>query len=192
MPKDEFDPDDPIELCGMALFTEEDTSEAMTECFIEEFMRLGYNHKQLLALFRNPHYTGMNMVLQNKGEQFIRDRIEELFARWGRKITWHGPIKQAAVELRSADFSPLPSLQTEMTGERTEVRAPLQCSTADSVAVDPMGGIIPQDILTEAAETSHRSDSDRVPAPPSACGSSHAGCTCGSASTLQRFNDLTI
>src|SRR5262245_33121973 len=88
MPKDEFDPEDPLELLGVGIVTEEDTTEAMTECFIEEFMRLGYNHKQLLALFRNPHYLGMNMVLQNKGESFVRDRIEESFAKWGRTITW--------------------------------------------------------------------------------------------------------
>ncbi|MBI2927762.1 MAG: hypothetical protein HYY24_18865 [Verrucomicrobia bacterium] len=90
MPKDEFDFDDPMELNGVGLVCEEDTTEPMTECFVEEFMRLGYNHKQMLALFRNPHYIGMNMVLQNKGEQFVRDKIAEVFARWGRSVTWSG------------------------------------------------------------------------------------------------------
>jgi hypothetical protein len=56
----------------------------MTECFIEEFMRLGYNAKQILALFRNPHYIGMNMALEKRGEQFVRDRIDEIFGQWGR------------------------------------------------------------------------------------------------------------
>ena len=86
MPKDEFDFDDPMELSGVALATEEDATDAMCECFIEEFMRLGYNAKQVLALFRNPHYLGMNMVLQNRGEGFVRNRIAEVFARWGRPI----------------------------------------------------------------------------------------------------------
>jgi hypothetical protein len=84
MPKDEFDFEDPLELNVVALLTEEDTTEAMCECFIEEFMRLGYNHKQILALFRNPHYLGMNMVMEKRGEQFVRDQITEIFARWGR------------------------------------------------------------------------------------------------------------
>jgi hypothetical protein len=84
MPKDEFDFDDPMELNGVGVACEEDTTDAMTECFIEEFMRLGYNAKQILALFRNPHYIGMNMVVQNRGEQFVRDRIAEYFARWGK------------------------------------------------------------------------------------------------------------
>jgi len=86
MPKDEFDFDDPMELNGIGIASEEDTTEAMTECFIEEFMRLGYNAKQILALFRNPHYIGMNMVVQNRGEQFVRDRIAEIFARWGKPV----------------------------------------------------------------------------------------------------------
>ena len=88
MPKDEFDLDDPLELNGVGLACDEDTTEAMTECFIEEFMRLGHNHKRILAMFRNPHYLGMNMVLQNRGEQFVRDYIADVFARWGREVTW--------------------------------------------------------------------------------------------------------
>ena len=56
----------------------------MTECFIEEFMRLGHSAPQILALFRNPNYLGMNMVLQNRGEAFVRDQIKQVFAQWGR------------------------------------------------------------------------------------------------------------
>ena len=88
MPKDEFDFDDPLELTGVGLVCEEDTTGPMTECFIEEYMRLGYNAKQILALFRNPHYIGMNMVVQNRGEQFVRDYITEVFARWGKPVPW--------------------------------------------------------------------------------------------------------
>ena len=88
MPKDEFDFDDPLELNGVAFLTNEDTMAPMAECFVEEFMRLGYNHKQILALFRNPHYLGMNMVLQHKGEPFVREVIAETFARWGKPVTW--------------------------------------------------------------------------------------------------------
>ena len=86
MPKDEFDFEDPLELNGVAFLTEEDTSTEMAECFTEEFLRMGYNHKQVLALFRNPHYVGPNMVLANKGEPFVRDIIAETFARWGRPV----------------------------------------------------------------------------------------------------------
>ena len=88
MPKDESDPDDPLELCGVAFTSAEDTSELMTECFIEEFLRLGYNHRQVLGLFRNPHYIGVNMVFQNRGEAFVQSKITEVFAWWGRTIKW--------------------------------------------------------------------------------------------------------
>ena len=88
MPKDEFDFDDPLELNGVALLTNEDTLQPMAECFVEEFMRLGYNHKQILALFRNPHYLGMNLVMQNKGEAFVQEIIAATFARRGKKIAW--------------------------------------------------------------------------------------------------------
>jgi hypothetical protein len=92
MPKDEFDFDDPLELNGVALYTDEDTSRDMAECFVEEFLMLGYNHKQLLALIRNPHYLGMNMVLQNKGETFVKEVISDVLARWGKKIEWSKPV----------------------------------------------------------------------------------------------------
>jgi len=86
MPKDEFDFDDPLELNGVGMVSAEDTTAAMTECFVEEFLRLGYNAKQILAMFRNPHYLGMNMAMEKRGEQFVRDTIAEVFARWGRPI----------------------------------------------------------------------------------------------------------
>src|SRR6266511_4700216 len=88
MPKDEFDFEDPLELNGVAFLTEEDTSAEMTECFAEEFMRMGYNHKQVLGLFRSPRYIGPNMVLLNKSEQFVRNIIAETFAKWGRPVSW--------------------------------------------------------------------------------------------------------
>ena len=124
MPKDEFDFDDPMELSGVGLMTTEDTTDAMAECFIEEFMRLGYNHKQVLALFRNPHYLGMNMVLQNRGEPFVRDKITEIFSRWGRPVAW--PATSCA-----ADENSPPQQQT------TEL---------DASACDPMGAAIPKTI----------------------------------------------
>ena len=130
MPKDEFDPEDPMELCGVGIVTAEDTSLAMTECFVEEFMRLGYNHKQILALFRNPHYTGMNMVLQNKGEPFIRDIISETFAKWGRAVRW--PAHDAA-----------------LPGEGERPREFL-ASLPVVGAVDPMDNMIPQEVLDES------------------------------------------
>jgi hypothetical protein len=119
MPKDEIDPEDPMELCGVGFATREDTSELMTECFVEEFMRLGHSAGQILALFRNPHYTGMNRVLQNRGEAFVRAKILEVFGWWQRDVVWPGgPAVDPAAEASS----------------------PGEC---DLGAVDPTGAAIP-------------------------------------------------
>ncbi len=88
MPKDEFDFDDPMELNGVGLDCGEDTTAAMTECFVEEFMRLGYDHRQILALFRNPHHRGANLALRSRGEPFVREVIGDAFARRGKIATW--------------------------------------------------------------------------------------------------------
>jgi hypothetical protein len=133
MPKDEFDFDDPLELNGVGLLTDEDTSGVMAECFVEEFMMLGYNHKQILALFRNPHYIGMNMVLQNKGEPFVRDIIAETFARWGRPIQW--PVGSAVME-KPADPRAAP--------EFNSAHPPKSQVEADDTAIDPMGNPVPK------------------------------------------------
>ena len=86
MPKNETDPEDPLELHRVGLLTHEDTTESMSECFIEEFMRLGYGARDILALFRNPYYTGMHMVLDNRGDEFVRRKIVEVFGWWKRPV----------------------------------------------------------------------------------------------------------
>lgn len=134
MPKDEFDFNDPMELNGIGIASEEDTTEAMTECFIEEFMRLGYNAKQIYALFRNPHYIGMNMVVQNRGDLFVRERIAETFLRWGKPVTLSGSTPQ-----------PLPPTLSPSNGERENYRQSVgeQMIEHDPTATDPTGMPIP-------------------------------------------------
>jgi hypothetical protein len=86
MPKNEIDPEDPLELHGVGLLTHEDTTEVMAECFIEELLRLGHSAREILALFRNPHYTGLHRVLENRGEAFVRAKIVEVFGWWKRPV----------------------------------------------------------------------------------------------------------
>jgi hypothetical protein len=123
MPKDEFDFEDPFELNGMAMVTTEDTTKDMAECFIEEFMRLGHNHKQVLALFRNSFYIGPNMVLEKRGEPFIRELITEVFARWGKPAKWasceetnllsstNNVEEREQARERAVELSPIPATQ---------------------------------------------------------------------------------
>ena len=134
MPKDEFDFEDPLELNGVALFTNEDTMTPMAECFVEEFMRLGYNHKQIFALFRNPHYVGMNMVLQNKGESFVRDVIAETFARRGQKVQWPATESRAGVS---------PAKECEGPHEKMTVTQNASNRDVHGTLTDPMGAPVP-------------------------------------------------
>lgn len=106
MPKDEFDFNDPQELNGVAFLTSEDTTGAMCECFVEEFMRMGYGPQQILALFRNPHYLGMNLVMEKHGAAFVQDSIQAAFERWGRPITWG---TTASANAPGASAPPAPS-----------------------------------------------------------------------------------
>lgn len=152
MPKDEFDFEDPFELNGVALMTDEDTSLAMAECFTEEFLRLGYNHKQLLAMFRNPHYLGLNMVLQNKGEAFVKQVIGDVFARWGRDVVWPAPSappeRLNLCEMPDTFVQPAPEPSAAHTctcgsgGCESAAQDALRDATAH-LPVDPFGNPVP-------------------------------------------------
>jgi hypothetical protein len=85
MPKDEFDPDDPMEAVAMELPCDEDTLVPMAECFVEEFMRMGYDEKQILGMFMDPFFAGPHMVLKARGGEFIERLIADTFEKWGRR-----------------------------------------------------------------------------------------------------------
>jgi hypothetical protein len=147
MPKDEFDFDDPLELNGMAFLTHEDTTDAMAETFIEEFLRLGYGHKQVLALFRNPHYLGPNLALEKRGEPFIRDLIAEVFARSGRKIEWPVAGGSEVAQTSKSAVSPI-----SKSAERDNAGAQAGLATRDTAGseacatqpTDPTGAPAPK------------------------------------------------
>ena len=134
MPKDEFDFEDPLELNGMAVLSSEDTTDDMAECFAEEFMRLGYDHRRILALFANPHYLGPNLAFQQRGETFIRDLIAGVFARWGRPAPWPDP----AVGPETA--GPAPDLPTPPSAPETFSPS----DSRDDKLTDPTGAPIPR------------------------------------------------
>ena len=112
----------------------EDTTNDMAECFIEELMRMGYNHKQVLALFRNPHYLGPHMAFEKRGEPFIRDLITEVFARWGKAVTWPDSDRNRREQAQT------PSVAKERQNLFTSAAAPAM----DEILTDPMGAPIPK------------------------------------------------
>jgi hypothetical protein len=145
MPKDEFDLNDPLELNGVGLATEEDTTDAMCACFIEEFMRMGFSAERILALFRNPQYVGMSLVWQQRGEPFIREAIAEAFARWGRSVSW--PVASqpgtAGQDPGGEEHSPAPvNPSPHPLGKESGKGEP--AASAQDKTIDPMGAPIPK------------------------------------------------
>ncbi len=83
MPKNETDPEDPLELVGVELASQSEAQlRDMALCFAEEFAREGWGEEQLLAMFKNPFYKGPHLAWQQKGETFVREVIKEAFAIW--------------------------------------------------------------------------------------------------------------
>ncbi len=84
MPYDEPDATDPMTLHGVVCETADDSAvREMAECFIEEYLRLGFDAERLLALFRNRGFAGARLALEALGEERIRAMISEQ-AGWRR------------------------------------------------------------------------------------------------------------
>ncbi len=78
MPYREPDPDDPLELRGVALPDPGGEALAdMAHAFAEEFLRMGYEPGRVLALFEHPRYVLPHRAYLTLGSQTIRRIIEE-------------------------------------------------------------------------------------------------------------------
>jgi hypothetical protein len=82
MPRDEFVVEDPMELVGMVLPGEPGQLEAMAECLVEEYVRLGWDERRLMALFVSPMYMATYRIYQEKGEEYVRGLIRETRTKW--------------------------------------------------------------------------------------------------------------
>ena len=83
MPKNECDPEDPLELIGVEIPAgTEDELRDMALCFAEEFVRNGWGRERLMAIFKNPVYQGPHWVWKQKGDKFVEKVIQEAFEMW--------------------------------------------------------------------------------------------------------------
>jgi len=84
MPHNEPDPTDPMTLRGVAVETDDPSAmRKMAVCFIDEFMRMGYEQNRLLSMFKIPKYAGPYMAFKALGEDAIAQLIDDNVARWG-------------------------------------------------------------------------------------------------------------
>ena len=83
MPKDEFDPEDPMEMVAVELPGQSEAQlKDMALCFAEEFVRQGWDSEKVLGLFQNPFYQGPHLVWKQKGDEFVRSVIREAMTIW--------------------------------------------------------------------------------------------------------------
>ncbi len=83
MAEKHFDPEDPFTLNGHAVAltaaeAEEHTLE-MIDTIIHEFAMLGWPREMILGMFKKPFYRMPYMICREKGEGFIRDRVNRFF-----------------------------------------------------------------------------------------------------------------
>ena len=79
MPKDEFDPEDPHALVGVAVPVADAVAaeEAIARGLVEEFVRLGFDEARVMAIFRTPFYAGAHAILLRRGEEGVRALVRE-------------------------------------------------------------------------------------------------------------------
>lgn len=83
MPKDEFVDEDPMDLVGMVIPGEPGELEAMAECFVDEYIRLGWDEPRLMTLFTSPMFMATHRIYRHKGADYVRELIHKTQRRWG-------------------------------------------------------------------------------------------------------------
>lgn len=82
MPHDEFVDEDPMEMIAAVVPGEAGQLEAMAECFVEEYVRLGWDEPRLMTLFVNPLFLATHRVYRLKGDAYVRELIHATCAKW--------------------------------------------------------------------------------------------------------------
>ncbi len=92
MPYAEPDFNDPMTLQGIVVETDDpEAQREMAACFIEEYLRLGFDRDLLLKLFETPGYVGPYIAQQALGEKAIVELIDEYASRWGPRRQYEPP-----------------------------------------------------------------------------------------------------
>lgn len=75
-----FGSEDPMEMVAVALpaIPGEDAVVEMARVFVEEFALMGYTPERIMRLFKSPVYAGMYMVYHDRGDEFVRQLIQQV------------------------------------------------------------------------------------------------------------------
>ena len=77
-----FEQDDPMDLVGMVFPGEAGQVEAMAECIVEEYVRLGWDERRLFSIFASPMFLATHRIYRQKGEDFVRGLIQETWRKY--------------------------------------------------------------------------------------------------------------
>lgn len=78
MPYDDPDATDPMTLIGVECPAADDGAvREMAECFVEEYVRMGFDEERLLRMFTTRGFAGPALALQTLGEDAIKAMIAE-------------------------------------------------------------------------------------------------------------------
>ena len=78
----EFEDEDPMDLVGMVLPGEPGQLEAMAECVVEEYLRMGWDEPRLMTLFVHPMFLATHRIYRLKGEAYVLDLIRKTASKW--------------------------------------------------------------------------------------------------------------
>ncbi len=78
MPYDDPDATDPMTLHGVAVETTDDRAmHEMAECFVQEYLRSGFDPDRIMHMFKAQEYAGPYLAWRTLGEDAIRTMIDE-------------------------------------------------------------------------------------------------------------------
>ncbi|MFQ5422443.1 MAG: hypothetical protein ACE5F9_00520 [Phycisphaerae bacterium] len=84
MPYDDPDATDPMTLHGVVFETTDGAAmRDMAECFVEEYLRNGFDGARILKMFQTRGYAGPFLAYQSLGEDAIRRIIDGSIPLWG-------------------------------------------------------------------------------------------------------------
>ncbi len=84
----QFEPDDPMEL--MAVPLPGGDQDQVIDTITQEYLLMGWTPLQVLFLFRSPYYGATHQIYRQRGEAYVKQRIQRLAEQWGQGWTRGG------------------------------------------------------------------------------------------------------
>lgn len=95
MPYDDPDPTDPMTLHGVGVETDDpEAMRNMAACFVEEYLRMGFDAERVMHLFQTKGYAGPHMAYEALSEPVIQALIDEEIRRRGPRSASNNTVER--------------------------------------------------------------------------------------------------